>query len=102
MSRYIWPIIIAFTLAGCAGGIGGDAYQGAFNSPLVDIRAVPTVAPEGMDPMGYRDGDEQDIYTTFSDGTVRATGRAAWAMALARLCAVAPNSELCGAPVGFK
>ena len=97
-------IILAATLllAGCAGGIGGDAYQGAFNSPFVDIRAVPTVAPEGMEPMGYRAGDEQDIYTTFSDGTVRATGRAAWAMALARLCAVAPNSELCGAPVGFE
>ncbi len=89
----------AFVLSGCAGDqfVGSPhAYQGDMNGVWYSIRALPTVVPDGAAPMGYRNGAEEDIYTTFYDGTVRATGRAAWAMALARLCAVAPTSRYCG------
>ncbi len=97
MKRII--LCAAFVLAGCAGDrfVGSPhAYQGEINSPWANVHALPTVVPDGAAPMGYRSGAEEDIYTTFYDGTVRATGRAAWAMGLARLCAVAPSSAYCG------
>ena len=94
-------IPIALALAGCSadGGFVGSphAYQGSFGSFWgVDVDGVPTVVPDGAEPMGYRGDGEEDIYTTYDDGTVKATGRAAWALGLARLCGVAPRSEYCG------
>ena len=101
----LWiAIVTALTLAlaGCSadGGFTGSphAVQGKVSTPLVDMDIVPTVVPDGGKPMGYRGDGVEDIYTTYDDGTVSATGRAAWALSLARLCATAPRSPYCGSP----
>ena len=92
----------ALVLAGCTadGGFAGSPHgmSGTVNTIWADVNGVPTIVPEGSSPMGYRNGMEQDIYTTYSDGfgTI-ATGRAAYALGLARLCATAPQSGLCSA-----
>jgi len=94
-----WLLIIgALAIAGCTSGIGNTGLQGTLNTPWADLQGVPTLAPDGMAPMGYRLGidGEEDMYTTFSNGAITATGRAAYAMALSYLCAVAPLSPLCG------
>ncbi len=91
----------ALALAGCAadGGFVGTPHgmSGTVNTIWADVNGVPTIVPDGARPMGYRNGVEEDIYTTYSDGfgTI-ATGRAAYVLGLARLCAQAPNIDLCG------
>ena len=99
----LFMVAAVLIVAGCSGDgdfIGSPhAYQGKVGSFWgVDIDGVPTVVPDGASPMGYRMSleGEEDIYTTYDDGTLKATGRAAYALALARLCAVAPGAEVCG------
>ncbi len=90
----------AFILAGCAadGGFAGSPHgmSGTVNTIWADVNGVPTIVPNDARPMGYRNGMEEDIYTTYSDGfgTI-ATGRAAYVLGLARLCAQAPSAPLC-------
>lgn len=92
---------VALILAGCTsdGGFAGSPHgmSGTVNTIWADVNGVPTIVPEDSQPMGYRNGMEQDIYTTYSDGfgTI-ATGRAAYVLGLARLCATAPNTPMCG------
>ncbi len=87
-------------IAGCSagGGFVGSPHgmSGTINTIWADVNGVPTIVPDDARPMGFRDGDQEDIYTTYSDGfgTI-ATGRAAYVLALARLCATAPNIGLC-------
>ena len=95
-------IALALGLTGCSadGGFVGSphAVQGTVSTGWLDMDIVPTVVPDGASPMGYRSDGEEDMYTTYDDGTVKGTGRAAWALALARLCATAPRSAYCGPP----
>ncbi len=92
----------ALGLASCAadGGFVGTPHgmSGTVNTIWADVNGVPTIVPDGGRPMGYRNGNglEEDIYTTYSDGfgTI-ATGRAAYALGLARLCLLAPKVKFC-------
>lgn len=94
---------LTLTLAGCSGFTGSPhGYAGSADSPWVDMSAIPTIVPDGGSPMGYRlgaDGSEEDMYTSYDDGVIKATGRAAYALGLARLCGVAPRAPACGAPI---
>ena len=93
-------IIAVLLLAGC-GGFTGSPHGYIFDADLpwgFSATGVPTVVLEGTLPMGYRSGPDgiEDVYTTYDDGVIRATGRAAWVVALARLCNSAPRSAPCG------
>ena len=97
--KYLF-ILAAFVLAGCSADSGfvGSPHgmTGTVNTIWADVNGVPTIVPDGASPMGYRNEFEEDIYTTYSDGMgTIATGRAAWALGLARLCMVAPNARVC-------
>ncbi len=100
----LWALLIGIAvIAGCSadGGFVGSPHgmAGTVNTVWADVNGVPTIVPEGGRPMGYRNGLEEDIYTTYSDGfgTI-ATGRAAYVLGLARLCLIAPDSDPCGGP----
>ena len=89
-------------LVGCtaAGGLSSEhAYQGEVENFFgATVRGTPTIVPEGSTPMGYRgspDGAQEDMYSTYDDGVIKATGRAAWYIALSRLCTVAPDASSC-------
>ena len=94
-------LIAVLLLAGC-GNFTGSPHGYIFDADLpwgFDATGVPTVTLEGTRPMGYRssaDGSIEDVYTTYDDSVIRATGRAAWIVALARLCGVVPRSAYCG------
>ena len=95
----LWLVLVVI-VAGCSGegGFTGSphGYSGTVNTIWADINGVPTIVPDGGSPMGYRNGQEEDMYTTYTDGfgTI-ATGRAAYVLGLARLCLMAPNTPLC-------
>ena len=96
MRMILWSAV-ALALASCGDFVGSPhGMSGTVNTPWVDVNGVPTIVPDGGSAMGYRNGEVEDIYTTYSDGfgTI-ATGRAAYVLGLARLCLMAPNTPLC-------
>ena len=109
-----WQIIapaLALVLGACsaAGGFVGSkhGYCGSLSIKNTKMVGCPTIDENG-DPMGSRvrqpDGTvlSEDMYSTYTDGNVSATGPAALMMAEAKmlekkalLCAISP--EACGA-----
>jgi hypothetical protein len=96
---------LAFVLAGCTGLDGkfvGSPHGYAGSGTINGERFIATPTIDGnLDPMGSRtmspDGTviREDMYSTYTDGVLSATGPAAWITALWRLCSVAPGSPLC-------
>ncbi len=75
-------IVAALTLAGCssAGDFVGSphAYIGEIETPIgLNVDGVPTIAPDGTTPMGYRNGDIFGAYNTIKTADATATGIAA-------------------------
>ncbi len=107
--RMIW-LAAALALAGCSasGGFVGSPHGmcGSIQYDDLTADACPTIVPEGGKEMGYRKnaaGDIENMYSTYSDGSVRATGPAADILAEAvrfekrmLFCAVAPDAQDCG------
>ncbi len=99
--------VAGLALGGCASdgsNFSGSphGYSGSINNVWTDIYAVPTIIQPGETALHsvYGPGGEmRDMPSTFeadAAGNVRATGVAAYLMALAGLCARAPDAEVCG------
>jgi len=77
-------------------------YAGRVNNFWADVSAVPTIIQPGEAALqsDYQGGGQmRDMPSTFEvdiAGNVRATGVAAYLMALANLCGRAPQAEKCG------
>ncbi len=98
----------AFILAGCAGYEGPSrGLTGSVDTPWVDFNGVSTTSRSDETPMGYRKGGAEpveEMYGTWTDGQMSATGIPAHRMAeayrfekLTMLCAVSKAPE-CGGP----
>ena len=79
-------------------------YRGRVHTWLTDLNVVPTIIQQGESALqsDYGSaGEMRDMPSTFeadAAGNLRATGVAAYLMALANLCARAPQAELCRDP----
>ena len=105
------PILaaLALALAGCTqpdSAFTGSphGYTGTYEGTWFDLRGAPSIIQEGESALqsDYGSmGEMRDMPSTFeadAAGNLRATGVAAYLMALANLCARAPAAEMCGAP----
>ena len=101
--RTILMLVAALALGGCAFADGSDftgsphGYSGSLTTPRgTRIIATPTI-DGNLNAMGSRkmspDGTvlESDMYSTFTNGTLTATGPAA----IIAACAFAPNVPMC-------
>ena len=100
---------IALALVGCTSSESAftgspHGYSGRINTWMTDLNVVPTIIQDGESALqsdyGAK-GEMRDMPSTFeadAAGNLRATGVAAYLMALANLCARAPQAEMCGAP----
>lgn len=108
MLKLTFAVLAAAALAGCA---ADDAftgsphgYSGHVDTFWADVTATPTILQPGEAPLHSLygpDGSASDMPSTFSvdiAGNLTATGYAAYWMALARLCTVAPNAAVCAGP----
>ncbi len=101
--------IVALALTGCTGGRLGNlesihGYCGTLSYKEAKVVGCPTIDGDG-EPMGYRkrvDGSIENMFSTYTDGSISGTGNAADILAeaarfekLMLLCAVAPGAELC-------
>ena len=95
--------VVALVLAGCdsTGAIVGSPHgycvQGQVGVDKFSGVGCPTITRDGETPMGSRvhpDGLEEDMYSTFSDGTLTATGRAA--VELAKMKRLEQKVLICG------
>ena len=101
--------VLAIAVAGCTSSESAfsgspHGYSGRVNTWMTDINVVPTIIQDGESALqsdyGLM-GEMRDMPSTFeadAAGNLRATGVAAYLMALANLCARAPQAEMCGAP----
>ncbi len=100
---------LALILAGCASSESAftgspHGYSGRVNTVWTDLNVVPTIIQDGESALQSdygSDGKMRDMPSTFeadAAGNLRATGVAAYLMALANLCARAPQAEMCGDP----
>ncbi len=93
-------------LAGCTSAKTNleskHGYSGRVNGTWTDINVVPTIIQEGESALQSdygSSGQMRDMPSTFeidAAGNIRATGVAAYLMALANLCGRAPQAEMCG------
>ncbi len=97
----------ALALAGCTSSDAAftgspHGYSGRVNTWMTDINVVPTIIQPGESALQSdygASGEMRDMPSTYEvdrAGNMRATGVAAYLMALADLCRGAPQSELCG------
>ncbi len=96
----------ALILAGCTSAKTNleskHGYSGRVNGTWTDINVVPTIIQSGESALqsDYGSmGQMRDMPSTFeadAAGNLRATGVAAYLMALANLCGRAPQAEMCG------
>ena len=110
MRLLIWvPIALVLALAGCTSSESAfsgspHGYSGRVNTWMTDINVVPTIIQQGESALqsDYGSlGQMRDMPSTFeadAAGNLKATGVAAYLMALANLCARAPQATMCGAP----
>ncbi len=76
-------------------------YSGRVNTVWTDLNVVPTIIQDGEAALHSdygADGEMRDMPSTFeadAAGNLRATGVAAYLMALANLCARAPQAPAC-------
>ena len=97
---------VALALAGCTSAESAfsgspHGYSGRVNSWMTDINVVPTIIQQGESALQSdygSSGEMRDMPSTFeADAAVnlKATGVAAYLMALANLCARAPDARMC-------
>ena len=103
---------LALALAGCTSAESAfsgspHGYSGRINSWMTDINVVPTIIQPGESALQSdygSSGEMRDMPSTFeadAAGNLRATGVAAYLMALANLCGRAPQAEMCGGDIPF-
>ncbi len=106
MMKAILMTAAALALAGCSaeGGFAGSphAMGGVIDTPFGGVLGVPNAMSSGdqmlsstIDPDGTRE-DMRSAYIIKPDGTIIVTGPYVEYMALARLCLIAPNADVCG------
>ena len=97
---------IALALVGCTSSESAftgspHGYSGRINTWMTDLNVVPTIIQDGESALqsDYGSmGEMRDMPSTFeadAAGNLRATGVAAYLMALANLCARAPDARMC-------
>ncbi len=107
MRKFLMLGALALIVAGCTSSDDAftgspHGYSGRVNTVWTDINVVPTIIQDGESALqsDYGSaGEMRDMPSTFeadAAGNLRATGVAAYLMALANLCGRAPQSELCG------
>jgi hypothetical protein len=109
MKHLIASLALLFFVAGCTSAESAfsgspHGYSGRVNTVWTDVNAVPTILQpeESALQSDYGSmGEMRDMPSTFeadAAGNLKATGVAAYLMALANLCARAPDAGLCGGP----
>ncbi len=99
--------VVAIALASCTSTESAftgspHGYSGRVNTVWTDLNVVPTIIQDGESALqsDYGSaGQMRDMPSTFeadAAGNLKATGVAAYLMALANLCARSPRAELCG------
>ena len=102
----------AFALAGCTSAESAfsgspHGYSGRVNTVWTDLNVVPTILQPGESALQSdygASGQMRDMPSTYEvdrAGNLRATGVAAYIMALADLCRGAPQAEMCGGEIPF-
>ncbi len=97
---------IALALVGCTSSESAfsgspHGYSGRLNTWMTDVNVVPTIIQNGESALqsDYGSmGEMRDMPSTFeadAAGNLKATGVAAYLMALANLCARAPDARMC-------
>ncbi len=97
----------ALALAGCTSAESAfsgspHGYSGRVNTVWTDLNIVPTIIQQGESALQSDYGSAggmRDMPSTFeadAAGNLKATGVAAYLVALANLCARAPQSGMCG------
>ncbi len=100
-------IAAAIALAGCTSSDAAftgspHGYSGRVNTWMTDMNVVPTILQPGESALQSdygSSGQMRDMPSTYEvdrAGNMRATGVAAYLMALADLCRGAPQAEMCG------
>ncbi len=95
-------IVTACTSSGDAFTGSPHGYSGRINTWMTDINVVPTIIQPGEAALQSdygAAGQMRDMPSTFEAdvaGNLKATGVAAYLMALANLCARAPQADMCG------
>ncbi len=98
---------VALALVGCTSSESAfsgspHGYSGRINTWMTDMNVVPTIIQDGESALQSDyglDGQMRDMPSTFeadAAGNLKATGVAAYLMALANLCARSPQAGLCG------
>ncbi len=78
--RFILSAALALGLAGCEGFVGmPHGYVGKINvetfvGPSFEIDAVPSIVPDGGEPMGFRNGFIEDAYSYLRTSELTAVG----------------------------
>ena len=107
MKMILMLAALALALVGCTStesAFSGSphGYSGRVNTWSTDVNVVPTIIQDGESALqsDYGSmGQMRDMPSTFeadAAGNLRATGVAAYLMALANLCARAPQADMCG------
>ena len=110
--RNILLVAAALALAGCTSAESAfsgspHGYSGRVNTWMTDINVMPTIIQQGESALQSdygASGQMRDMPSTFeadAAGNLRATGVAAYLMALANLCRGAPQAVMCGGEIPF-
>ena len=100
-------IVAGCTSAESAFSGSPHGYSGRVNTLWTDLNVVPTIIQDGESALQSdygSSGQMRDMPSTFeadAAGNLRATGVAAYLMALANLCARAPQAKKCGGDIPF-
>ena len=103
---------LALALAGCTSSESAfsgspHGYSGRINTWMTDLNVVPTIIQQGERALQSdygASGQMRDMPSTYEvdrAGNLRATGVAAYIMALADLCRGAPQAEMCDGDIPF-
>ncbi len=99
--------VVMLALVGCTStesAFSGSphGYSGRVNTIWADINVVPTIIQDGESALQSNygaSGKMRDMPSTFEvdvAGNLKATGVAAYLLALANLCARSPQAKMCG------
>ena len=112
MRAILMLVAAVIALAGCTSAESAfsgspHGYSGRVNSWMTDINVVPTIIQNGESALQSdygSSGQMRDMPSTFeadAAGNLRATGVAAYLMALANLCGRTPQAAMCGGDIPF-
>jgi hypothetical protein len=109
MKNLLASLALLILVAGCTSADDAftgspHGYSGRVNTVWTDLNVVPTIIQDGESALQSdygASGEMRDMPSTFeadAAGNLKATGVAAYLMALANLCARAPDAGVCGGP----